>query len=81
MYEDLRKLVKRRGYTSVSEVIRDTLRDELYPEVTENGFTPEFEEKVLKAAAEPRKNDIVWDGKGSFTKFVLREGKKRYGKD
>jgi len=45
--------------------------------LTRNGFTPEFEEETLKAEKEPLKNDIVWNGKGSFVDFVLREGKKK----
>lgn len=80
MYQDAKRLLASRGYTSISELIRDALRDMIYPRLTENGFTPEFEEEVLKASAEPIENDIVWDGKGSFTDFVLREGKKKYGK-
>lgn len=46
--------------------------------LTVNGFTPEFEEEVLKAAAEPVEKDFTWNGKGSFVDFVLRAGKKRY---
>jgi len=46
--------------------------------LTVNGFTPEFEEEVLKAAAEPIEKEFVWNGKGSFTDFVLKAGKKRY---
>lgn len=46
--------------------------------LTVNGFTPEFEKEVLKAAAEPVEKDFIWNGKGSFTDFVLRAGKKRY---
>lgn len=80
MYQDAKKMLSKRGYASISELIRDALRDALYPKVTENGFTPEFEERVLKAAAEPTDNDIVWDGKTPFTEFVLKRGKKRYGK-
>jgi hypothetical protein len=46
--------------------------------LTVNGFTPEFEDEVLKAAAEPVKKDFVWNGKGSFTDFVLKAGKKQH---
>lgn len=58
MYQDAKKILSKRGYASISELIRDALRDALYPKITENGFTPEFEEEVLKSAAESRKNDI-----------------------
>lgn len=54
MYEDAKKHLKKRGYASLSEFFRQSLRDVLYPKVTVNGFTPEFEEEVLKAAAESR---------------------------
>lgn len=80
MYKDIKRYLPRRGYTSVSELIRNLVRREMYPEITENGFTREFEERVLKASAEPIEDDIVWDGKGSFTDFVLKHGKKRYVK-
>lgn len=60
MYEDIKAYLARRGYSSVSELFRDTLRDKLYPEHTENGFTPEFEESVLRSAALPREKDKVW---------------------
>lgn len=71
MYIDAKKVVVKKGYASLSELVRDTLRKIIYPEVTENGFTPEFEEEVLKAAAEPIENDREWDGKGSFVDFAL----------
>lgn len=79
MYQDAKKMLSARGYTSISELVRDALRGVIYPRLTENGFTPEFEEEVLRRAGEPIKNDIVWNGKGSFIDFVLKEGKKRYG--
>lgn len=70
--QDAKKHMARRGYASISEFIRAAIRKELYPELTENGFTPEFEAQVLKAAAEPRKYDVVWDGKTPFSEFVLK---------
>ncbi len=59
MYEDAKKHVRRRGYASVSELIRDAVREWLYPRITVNGFTPEFEKQVLKSEKEPRENDII----------------------
>lgn len=59
MYDDAKKILADRGYASLSELVRDALRDVLYPKLTENGFTPEFEEQVLESAKEPVKNDIV----------------------
>lgn len=81
MYKDTKRLLARRGYASISEAVRDALRPILYPHLTENGFTSEFEDQVLKASEEPRKNDLVWNGRGSFTDFVLKKGKQRYAKD
>lgn len=58
MYEDARKALSARGYASISEFVRDAMRGILYPQLTENGFAPEFEQKVLEAAKEPEDNDI-----------------------
>lgn len=59
MYQEAQKILNKRGYASISELIRDALRGVLYPFLTVNGFTPEFEQKVLEAAKEPVENDIV----------------------
>lgn len=53
LYKDIKKTIKDRGYSSVSELVRDAVRKVLYPDLTKNGFTPEFEEMVLEAAKEP----------------------------
>lgn len=60
MYNDVKAYLARRGYSSVSELFRDTLREKLYPRITENGFTPEFEEAVLQSEALSPKKDKVW---------------------
>ncbi len=75
MYEDAKRHVKRRGYASVSELIRDAVREWLYPRVTVNGFTPEFEKQVLESEKQPVSKDRVWNGKGSFSDFVLNKKK------
>lgn len=80
MLVDAKKAVKDRQYASISELIRDTLRGVLYPRLTENGFTPEFEDEILKSAAEPRENDVEWDGVTPFTQFVLSHPPKGYEK-
>ena len=71
MYEDAKKLIKKKHYASMSEFIRHMLRKELHPELTENGFTPEFEEQVLKAAAEPMGDDIVLKTDEDFKNYFL----------
>lgn len=72
MYQDAKKVLIKRGYASISELIRDALRHSIYPHITENGFTREFEERVLESAKEPIEQSIDWDGKTPFTDFVLR---------
>lgn len=60
LYEGAKKLKSQKHYSSVSEVIRDALRQLIYKKrITENGFTEEFEDMVLRAAAEPDDNDYV----------------------
>ena len=60
MYNDAKIIVNQRGYSSISELIRDALRDLLYPlGLTVNGFTPEFEGVVLKSEKHSVENDIV----------------------
>ena len=81
MLADAKKILSKRGFSSISEYIRAAVRRDLYPRLTENGFTPEFEAEVLKAAAEPRKNDVVWDGKTPFSEFVLKHAPKTHGKN
>ena len=75
MYNDAKKILAKKGYASLSEFIRDSLRKAVYPNVIENGFTPEFEDIVLEAAKEPIEKSREWDGKGSFVDFVLNKGK------
>lgn len=81
MYKDAKKLISHRGYTSMSELVRDALREAIYPEITENGFTPEFEKMVSESAKEPVEKSIEWDGKTPFTKFVLTHSKKKNGQN
>lgn len=82
LYALAKKQAKRYHYTSVSELIRNALRWWLSDNLTVNGFTPEFEAEVLKAEKEADKGNVIeWDGKGSFTDFVLGEGKKKWGKN
>lgn len=61
MYRDIKSAMKEQGYASVSEYIRSSIRTQIYPRITENGFTPEFEDEVLRAAAEPVDESKVWE--------------------
>ena len=85
LYKDIKKTIKERGYSSVSELMRDAVRRVLYPELTENGFTPEFEKAVLEAAKKPIGNDIVLetdeDIDKHFDEIRKKVEKRRHGKD
>ena len=86
MYHDAKKVVKNKGYSSISELIRDGLRRVIYEEeLTENGFTPEFEDMVLEAAKEPVDKSKVWETQEDideyFTKLHKRLEKIRHAKD
>lgn len=65
LYQQAKKQAQKYHYNSVSELIRDALRWWMNDNLTRNGFTPEFEEEVLKRAKEPMTNDIEWEGKES----------------
>lgn len=71
MYKDAKRYMKDRGYASISEFVRNALRAKIYPELTENGFTPEFEEQVLKSAAQPLENDTVLETKEDIRNYFL----------
>lgn len=63
MYQDAKKFAAKKSYSSISEFIRTALREKLYEEqgLTVNGFTPEFEDEVLKIAATSSDNDEIWE--------------------
>ncbi len=81
LYKDIKAFLGKRGYASLSEFFREAARVKIYPEVTENGFTPKFEQEVLRAAQEPIDYSKTWDGKTPFTDFVLQDSKKRNAKN
>jgi len=60
LLKEIKKTSKQMHYSSVSEFIRDAARGVIFNQkerITVNGFTPEFEEKVLQAEKEPVEND------------------------
>lgn len=72
MYEEAKKVMSQQHYSSVSEVVRDALRRLIKQKrITENGFTEEFEDMVLKAAAEPDDNDYVLETDEDVHNFFL----------
>ncbi len=69
LYEEAKTAVKKYSYSSVSELIRESLRKRLYPELTVNGFTKEFEDEILRAAKEPEENDIILETKEDILSY------------
>lgn len=81
LYVQAKAEVKKYHYNSVSEFIRDATRKLLYPELTENGFTKQFESMILRREKNMDKYDTVeWDGKTPFTEFVLNNSPKKHVK-
>lgn len=76
MYDDAKKLLVSKRYTSISELIRDSLRKTLYPNITINGFTEEFENEVLAAENEPRNKNLVWKTEEDIDKYFRNLDKK-----
>ncbi len=86
MHEDMKRLLKKGRYSSISELVRDGLRRILdkEEEITENGFTREFEEAVLRSEAEPRNKDLVWETDEDVDKYfneLDKKIKKKHAKD
>lgn len=86
MREEIKKLVKEGRYTSFSEVVRDGLRKVLgrKEKLTANGFTEEFEEEVLRSAAEPMENDTVLETDEDIDRYFRNldeKIKRRHAKD
>ena len=68
MYDDAKKIIKEKHYSSMSELIRDALRKTMYANLTENGFTEEFEEEVLRSAKEPDEGE-TWKTEKDIHRF------------
>lgn len=76
LYKDIKKTIEDRGYSSVSELVRDAVRRVIYPDLTENGFTSEFEEMVLRSAKESVDEKDVWETPGDIDKYFAKLHKK-----
>ena len=76
MYQDMKVVISKQGYASVSEFVRSSIRAQMYPNITENGFTAEFEDGVLRADATPTDNDKVWETPGDVKMYFQKLRKK-----
>lgn len=81
MYQEAKKVVARQHYSSVSELVRDALRQLIQKKrITENGFTEEFEDAVLEAKKEPVDYSDVWETEEDVDKYFKKLAKELYGK-
>lgn len=81
LYVQAKAEAKKYHYTSISELIRDSMRWWMNDNLTRNGFTPQFESMVLRREKNMDKYDTVeWDGKTPFTEFVLNNPPKKHAK-
>lgn len=80
MYKDAKKLATARGYSSISELVRDSLRRMLYRELTENSFTREFEDDVLLSSAESAKKNKVWKSEKELKAYFDKLRKEKRSK-
>ena len=70
MYDDAKNLSKNEGYSSISELIRHSLRGILYPSgLTANGFTPIFEDLVLESAKEPVSHEVIFETEKDIDRY------------
>lgn len=76
MYKDVKKMLSGRGYSSVSELVRDALRKILYSGTTESGFSRDFENEVLESTAQSPRKDIVLKTDQDIDKFFSKFRKK-----
>ena len=62
LYKDAKNTVIKMHYASMSELIRDALRRILYQgTASEEYFSKDFEDKVLRRAKEPYDSDVVFE--------------------
>jgi Arc/MetJ-type ribon-helix-helix transcriptional regulator len=75
MYKDVKTAVKTMRYSSVSELMREALRDKIYTKekvrYTVNGFTPEFEDEIMKSAASSPEEDYILENQKQVKDFFL----------
>ena len=65
--------VKMGWFKSINEGVKVAVKTWVQGKrITDNGFTKEFEEGVIRSSNETRDPKKMWDGKGSFTDFVLK---------
>jgi len=72
LYKDAKNTVIKKHYASMSELIRDALRKILYQEtVSEEYFSKDFEDEVLRRARKPNDSDIVFETEEDLRKYFL----------
>jgi len=75
MYNDAKRALIAKRYSSVSELIRDALRKTLYGRITQNGFTNEFEDYVLESSRDSEKKDLVFESEKDLEEYFNGKNK------
>ena len=72
LYKDAKNTVSKMHYASMSELIRDALRRIVYSQSpSEEYFSEDFEDKVLRRAKEPYDSDIVFETEEDLKNYFL----------
>jgi len=78
MYEDAKKMLIEKHYASVSAFARDGFKKLLYKKkLTINGFTEEFEDEVLRTAADPVGEGTILETDEDIDNYFLRSKKSK----
>lgn len=72
LYKEAKNTVSKMHYASISELVRDALRRILYQETgSEEYFSRDFENKVLRRAKKPYDSDIVFETEEDLKNYFL----------
>jgi len=77
MYDDAKQMLVGKRYTSISELMRDALRRMLYQNISENGFSEEFETEALQSSRESEETDITLETEADVNRYFQNISKKK----
>lgn len=77
LYSQAKNYMENTGYASISEVMRQALRKLLrLEELTENGYTAQAEESIVKVMKEPALKDLTFKHGDNVDDFFKKLNKK-----
>lgn len=76
MYDDAKQMLIGKRYTSISELMRDALRRMLYQNISENGFTEEFETQILQSSLSSEETDVILETESDISNYFKSVNKK-----